>query len=174
MEGMPNRYAGSPDDRAALDAYVKLWRAAHAVEVNANRHLSDYNLTISQFGVLEALYHLGALSQRQLADKILRSSGNLTMVIDNLERDGLVRRDRDALDRRIMRVTLTDAGRDLIEQVLPRHVRGIREVFSAMTAEELEQLSVLTRKLGLAVGEAAAPDAGDRRARRARPATPSS
>ena len=69
--------------------------AAHAVEVNANRHLSDHNLTISQFGVLEALYHLGPLSQRQLADKILRSSGNLTMVIDNLERDGLVRRDAD-------------------------------------------------------------------------------
>ena len=108
MEAMPNRYAGSPEDRAALDAYVKLWRAAHAVEVNANRHLSDYNLTISQFGVLEAVYHLGPLSQRQLADKILRSSGNLTMVIDNLERDGLVRRDRDELDRRIMRVSLTE------------------------------------------------------------------
>ncbi len=169
MRVMPNRYAGSPDDRAALDAYVKLWRAAHAVEVNANRHLSDHNLTISQFGVLEALYHLGSLSQRQLADKILRSSGNLTMVIDNLERDGLVRRDRDELDRRIMRVSLTDAGRDLIGRVLPRHVQGIREVFSAMSPEELAQLSALTRKLGLAVNEAPAADPADRRSRRARP-----
>ncbi|GGK93216.1 MarR family winged helix-turn-helix transcriptional regulator [Deinococcus radiotolerans] len=164
---MPNRYAGSPEDRAALDAYVKLWRAAHAVEVNANRHLSDYNLTISQFGVLEALYHLGPLSQRQLADKILRSSGNLTMVIDNLERDGLVRRDRDELDRRVMRVSLTEAGSTLIEQVLPRHVRGIREVFGAMTPEELAQLSALTRKLGRAVGSAGPREPEGRRARRA-------
>ncbi|GGM29647.1 MarR family transcriptional regulator [Deinococcus arenae] len=172
MEAMPNRYAGSPEDRAALDAYVKLWRAAHAVEVNANRHLSDYNLTISQFGVLEALYHLGPLSQRQLADKILRSSGNLTMVIDNLERDSLVRRDRDELDRRIMRVSLTEPGRALIGRVLPRHVTGIREVFSVMTPDELAQLSALTRKLGLALGDHpvnAASDTEPRRTRRARP-----
>ena len=170
MRAMPNRYAGSPDDRAALDAYVKLWRAAHAVEVNTNRHLSDHNLTISQFGVLEAVYHLGPLSQRQLADKILRSSGNLTMVIDNLERDGLVRRDRDELDRRIMRISLTDEGRALIEQVLPRHVQGIREVFSAMHPDELAQLSVLTRKLGLALNDLN-EDRGARRPRRTRPPT---
>ncbi|MBZ9712057.1 MarR family winged helix-turn-helix transcriptional regulator [Deinococcus multiflagellatus] len=148
---MPNRYAGSPDDRAALDAYVKLWRAAHAVEVSANRHLAEYGLTISQFGVIEAVYHLGPLSQRQLAEKILRSSGNLTMVIDNLERDGLVRRDRDPHDRRIMRVSLTPAGQKLIERILPRHVQGIRDVFSVLTPEETAQLSRLTRKLGRAL-----------------------
>ncbi|GGR79561.1 MarR family winged helix-turn-helix transcriptional regulator [Deinococcus sedimenti] len=171
---MPNRYAGSPEDRAALDAYVKLWRAAHAVEVNANRHLSDYNLTISQFGVLEAIYHLGALSQRQLADKILRSSGNLTMVIDNLERDGLVRRDRDELDRRVMRVSLTDMGRTLIEQVLPGHVQGIRAVFSSMSPEDLAHLSALTRQLGRALSDPAPQDPEQRRGRRARPGPASS
>ena len=89
---MSTRYSGSAEEKAALDAYIKVWRAAHAMEVRANRHLSAHNLTISQFGVLEALHHLGPLSQRQLADKILRSSGNLTMVIDNLESDGLVGR----------------------------------------------------------------------------------
>ncbi|MVN87215.1 MarR family transcriptional regulator [Deinococcus sp. HMF7620] len=148
---MPNRYAGSPDERAALDAYVKLWRASHAVEVSANRHLADHGLTVSQFGVIEALYHLGPLSQRQLADKILRSSGNLTMVIDNLERDGLVRRDRDPADRRIMRVSLTPQGQALIERILPAHVEGIRAVFGVLNPEELAQLTRLTRQLGLAL-----------------------
>ena len=62
---MPTRYAGTTDERAALDAYIKLWRAAHAAEVAAHRHLADHGLTISQFGVLEGLYHLGPLSQRQ-------------------------------------------------------------------------------------------------------------
>lgn len=146
---MPTRYAGLPEERAALDAYIKLWRAAHAVEVAANRHLADHGLTVSQFGVLEALYHLGPLSQRQLADKILRSSGNLTMVINNLERDGLVRRERDEQDRRVMNVFLTPEGQALITCVLPDHVRGIREVFSGLTPEELNQLAALTRKLGL-------------------------
>ncbi|WP_034383534.1 MarR family winged helix-turn-helix transcriptional regulator [Deinococcus sp. YIM 77859] len=153
---MPTRYPGSPEERAALDAYIKLWRAAHAVEVAANRHLADHGLTVSQFGVLEALYHLGPLSQRQLADKILRSSGNLTMVIDNLERGGLVRRERDPQDRRVMKVFLTPQGETLVARVLPNHVRGIRELFTALTAEELEELATLTRKLGRSlVGDAA-------------------
>jgi len=53
---MPTRYAGSAQERAALGAYIKLWRAAHRVETAANRHLADVDLTTSQFGVLEALY----------------------------------------------------------------------------------------------------------------------
>lgn len=146
---MPTRYSGTPEERRALEAYIKLWRAAHAVEVAANRHLAAYDLTISQFGVIEALYHLGPLSQRQLADKILRSSGNLTMVIDNLERDQLVRRDRDPVDRRVVNVSLTPGGEALIESVLPQHVRGIHDVFTILTPEELIQLAALTRKLGL-------------------------
>ena len=146
---MPTRYSGPVEERTALDAYIKLWRAAHAVEVAANRHLGDHGLTTSQFGVIEALYHLGPLSQRQLADKILRSSGNLTMVIDNLERDGLVRRERDAQDRRVVNVFLTEVGEALVSRVLPAHVRGIREVFGVLDPAEVAQLAALTRKLGL-------------------------
>lgn len=150
---MPTRYAGSPEERAALDAYIKLWRAAHAVEVTANRHLAGHGLTISQFGVIEALYHLGPLSQRQLADKILRSSGNLTMVIDNLERDGLVRRERNPQDRRVVNVFLTPQGEALVTRVLPDHVRGIRDVFAGLTPQELGQLAALTRRLGRGLGD---------------------
>ena len=166
---MPNRYAGTPEERTALDAYVKLWRAAHAVEVVANRHLAAYGLTTSQFAVIEALYHLGPMSQRLLADKILRSSGNLTMVIDNLERDGLVHRERMATDRRVVNVTLTTQGEALITQLLPDHVQGIAEVFSVLEPEETEQLTAITRKLGLALqgrldDEAVAVKARTRRA----------
>ena len=149
---MPSHYAGDAQQRAALDAYIKLWRAAHLVEAGANRHLADYDLTTSQFAVLEAVYHLGPLSQRQLGHKILRSSGNLTMVIDNLEKAGLVRRERNVTDRRVMNVTLETAGRTLIERVLPPHVEGIVEVFAGLSESELAQLASLTRKLGLSLG----------------------
>lgn len=165
---MPNRYAGSPEDRAALDAYVKLWRSAHAVEVATNRHLADHHLTVSQFAVIEALYHVGPLSQRGLADKILRSSGNLTMVIDNLERDGLVIRERATDDRRVMIVSLTPHGRQVIERVLPEHVRGIREVFELLEPHELQQLCDLTRKLGMGLN--ARTGGGNRTGRRERAA----
>lgn len=156
MERMPTSYAGNDQQRAALGAYIKLWRAAHLVEMEANRHLADFDLTISQFGVLEALYHLGPMNQRQLASKILRSSGNLTMVIDNLERADLVRRERSEQDRRVTNVSLTAAGHELITRVLPPHVEGVVSVFSALSEDELAQLSALTRKLGLALS---APEA---------------
>lgn len=151
MEHMPTKYAGGDQERAALDTYIKLWRAAHLVETQANRQLARFDLTISQFGVLEALYHLGPLSQRALAHKILRSSGNLTMVIDNLEKTQLVRRDRSERDRRVMIVSLTPAGRELTAQVLPPHVESVVKVFSPLSQKELGQLSNLARKLGLAL-----------------------
>ncbi|ULH16418.1 MarR family transcriptional regulator [Deinococcus sp. KNUC1210] len=150
---MPTRYTGTDTEKAALDAYIKVWRAAHAMEVRANKHLALHNLTISQFGVLEALYHIGPLSQRQLADKILRSSGNLTMVIDNLERDGLVQRERDLKDRRIMTVSLTERGLELIHSLIPQHIQNVMQVFSALTPEELSQLAELSKRLGLSLVE---------------------
>ncbi len=157
---MPTKYAGTLEEREALSAYIKLWRAAHLVEQVANRHLAHHTLTTSQFAVLEALYHLGPLSQRQLADKILRSSGNLTMVIDNLEKAGWVRRERSGRDRRVVTVSLSEAGRALILKVLPTHVAGIVEVFSSLTQQELTQLSDLSRKLGLALSGEASASAG--------------
>ncbi|WP_045233465.1 MarR family transcriptional regulator, partial [Deinococcus pimensis] len=78
---MPTHWEGTPDERRALDAYIKLWRASHAVEGRANRHLAAHGLSLSQFSVLEALHFLGPLSQRALAAKVLRSHGNLTVVI---------------------------------------------------------------------------------------------
>lgn len=168
---MGNRYvAGTPEQQRALDAYIKLWRASQAAESAAHRHLADHQLTISQFGVLEAVHHLGPLSQRQLADKILRSSGNLTMVIDNLERDGLVVRERGKHDRRVMMVHLTPEGRTLVESILPRHVAGLSELFSVLSEEELGDLARLTRKLGLSLAERDQATQGTRRPRRARPA----
>lgn len=167
---MANRYvAGTPEEQRALDAYIKLWRASQAAETTAHKHLTDHQLTISQFGVLEAIYHLGPLSQRQLAEKILRSSGNLTMVIDNLERDGLVVRQRAKLDRRVMIVNLTAEGEALVETILPGHVAGIREIFAVLTEEELDDLARISRKLGLALTERASEAQGARRLRRARP-----
>ncbi|RJF73289.1 MarR family transcriptional regulator [Deinococcus cavernae] len=148
---MPSRYPGTQEEKRALAAYVKLSRAAQAMETAAHRHLAAHNLTISQFGVLEALLHLGPLSQRRLAEKILRSSGNLTMVIDNLERDGLVTRERDPNDRRVMIVTLTATGESLIRNILPTHVEGLTSLFSALEPEEVQELAYLTRKLGLSL-----------------------
>lgn len=146
---MPTHWEGDAEERRALDAYIKLWRAAQAVESRANRHLADHGLSLSQFSVLEALHFLGPLSQRVLAAKILRSGGNLTLVVDNLEKMGLVRRERGLKDRRVVTVHLTEEGGRKIADLLPGHVRGIVNVFAVLSPEEQETLARLSRKVGL-------------------------
>ena len=147
---MSTHYQGSARERRALDSYIKLSRAAAAVEARVNRHLGDHGLTISQFGVLEALFHLGPLSQGQLAAKILKSSGNLTLVVDNLVKRGLVERRRDATDRRVVKVALERAGRRLISELFPHHVERVVAAFASLSSQQQTDLATLCRHLGLA------------------------
>jgi MarR family 2-MHQ and catechol resistance regulon transcriptional repressor len=147
---MGTHYQGTAEEKLALDSYIKLARAAESVGRRVNDHLQEVRLTTSQFGVLEALYHRGPMQVGQLGEKILKSSGNMTLVIDNLEKRGLVRRDRREDDRRCVEVYLTAEAGELIEQLLPGHVAGIVAAFAVLTAEEQATLAALCRKLGLA------------------------
>ena len=87
---MPKKFKGTPAQERALSAYVKLERAAGAAFAYARIGLEEEGLTLSQFAVLEALYHVGPQCLGDLARRILTSSGNLTLVIDNLRKRGLV------------------------------------------------------------------------------------
>ncbi len=146
---MGTHYQGPPAEVRALDAYIKLTRAAESVSARVAAAYADAGLTDGQFGALEALYHLGPLVQRTLADKLLRSSGNITLVIDNLERRGLVRRERSTTDRRCITVHLTDEGRRLIRRLFPRQVARLVAEFAILTPAEQDELGRLCRKLGL-------------------------
>ena len=143
-------YKGKPQESRALDAYVKLMRAADSVTARVNRQLDAAGLTISQFGVLEALYHLGPLVLSDLARKILKTSGNLTMVVDNLEKRALAERCPDPADRRFRRVSITPRGRKLIAGIFPAPAREITQAQSPLTPPEQETLASLCRKLGRA------------------------
>ena len=140
-----------PDQEAQiLKLYTQLMRATSAVTERLHRHLLDYKLSISQFGVIEALYHLGPLCQKDIGDKILKTSGNITLVIDNLEKRELVKREKDPDDRRRMTVRLTASGHELIEKVFPDHSKIALRIFSVLEPEEQCSLSLLLKKLGKA------------------------
>ena len=148
---MPSHYKGSPEDLLALDAFIKLNRSVNAVQGRLLPTLQkDFGLTESQFAIMEAVYHLGPLPQGELCRKILRSGSNVTTVVDNLERDGLVRRERDSADRRIQIVHLTERGRELLDRALPIHVQRVRAVMDVLDPGELRELARLCRKLGRA------------------------
>jgi MarR family 2-MHQ and catechol resistance regulon transcriptional repressor len=145
---MPTHYAGTAVERRALNAYITLMRASDSVTARLQPRLDAARLTTCQFGVLEVLHHLGPQPQGRLGLKLLRSGGNITMVVDNLERRGLVRRERGREDRRTVTVRLRDAGRRLIARIFPRHVRAIVHEMDTLSARELETLRALCRKLG--------------------------
>ena len=146
---MPTHYEGSPKVVMALDTYIKLTRAADSFNARMMGRGALEDLTISQFGVLEVLYHLGPMCQGTISQKLLKSTGNMTLVIDNLEKHGLVQRVRSSEDRRMIMIELTAAGREKIERVFPEHARQISEEMSVLTAEEQVELGRLCRKLGL-------------------------
>jgi MarR family 2-MHQ and catechol resistance regulon transcriptional repressor len=146
---MQKRIGADNKEARALGTYVKLMRAAESITSRVHKHLAVVGLSVSQFGILEALYHLGPLSQKDLGRKILRSSGNITMVIDNLEKRRLVSRKRDDADRRFFIVHLTDEGQKLIRQIFPPHAALITRELSMLSAKDQERLGNLCKKIGL-------------------------
>jgi MarR family 2-MHQ and catechol resistance regulon transcriptional repressor len=145
---MIKRFKGTLAQERALSAYVKLERAASAAFAYARVGLEEEGLTLSQFAVLEALYHLGPLFLGDLARRILTSSGNLTLVVDNLQKRGLVKRKQQGKDKRFILAAITPAGRKLIARIFPEHARRITEIMARLKPDEQQKLGDLCRKLG--------------------------
>jgi MarR family 2-MHQ and catechol resistance regulon transcriptional repressor len=145
---MPTHYSGTRAEMRTLDTFIKLTRCTNSLFTRLSERNSLGDITPSQFAVLEALYHLGSMTQGEVSTKVLKSGSNMTTVIDNLERDGLVRRERDAKDRRVTNVHLTEAGSGKVEAVFPGHVAALVEEFSVLSASEQLTLGELCKKLG--------------------------
>ena len=145
---MPTRFPGTRAEKRTLDTFIKLTRCTNSLLTRLAERNTTGDLTYSQFAVLEALYHLGPLSQGEVSQKVLKSGSNMTTVIDNLERDGLVRRERDTNDRRVVHIHLTEAGKGKIEAVFPNHVAALVDEFRVLSASEQETLGELCKTLG--------------------------
>jgi MarR family transcriptional regulator, 2-MHQ and catechol-resistance regulon repressor len=148
MKTMPTHFRGTPQEVLALDTFIKLTRATNSLMSRLAAHEALGDLTQSQFGVLETLFHLGPLSQTEICGKLLKSGGNITLVIDNLEKRSWVRRDADPEDRRTTIVSLTPAGEALIREVFPLHLQAIVAEMGALLPEEQKLLAQLCKKLG--------------------------
>jgi MarR family transcriptional regulator, 2-MHQ and catechol-resistance regulon repressor len=146
---MPTHYQGTPQEIMALDTFIKLTRAMNSLMNRVVAHETLGDLTVSQFGVLETLLHLGPLSQTEICAKQLKSGGNTTMVVDNLEKRGWVRRQTSAEDRRITIVHLTPAGETLIREIFPRHAAAIAAEMAMLSPQEQLQFGALCKKLGM-------------------------
>jgi MarR family 2-MHQ and catechol resistance regulon transcriptional repressor len=147
---MATKYRGGDREERALTTFIRLTRSVDAVvERTFGRAPLPEGMTLTQFGVLEALFHLGPLCQSELGKKILKTKGNISMVVDHLASAGLVDRRRNREDRRYQEVYLTQEGRERIASYFPRYARALADEFEVLTAREQELLGQLCRKLGL-------------------------
>lgn len=132
--------------RLAAFTMVAFRRAERAISSCEGEVIKKNGLTPMQFGVLDVLYSKGPLHINEIIDAMLSTSGNMTVVIKNMERDGLVHRETDPNDRRSGLVSLTDKGEQLIASILPQHIALLEEIFGILTAQEQRQLIQILKK----------------------------
>jgi MarR family 2-MHQ and catechol resistance regulon transcriptional repressor len=159
-ESTTERWVDEPATRTWSDEEeraLRLWIALARCYVTFSRavacKVAEYDLTAPQFGVLEALYHVGPLSLGDLAEKLLVTGGNVTYVMDRLEAQDLVSRERSGDDRRVVRAHLTTKGRATIEAVFPGHVGFVRSLVDNLDPADQDTLRDLLKKLGKGITE---------------------
>jgi MarR family 2-MHQ and catechol resistance regulon transcriptional repressor len=152
-QSAPERPAPPADEERALRLWIALARCYATFARAVSARIMEYGLTTPQFGVLEALYHLGPLPLGELAEKLLVTGGNITYVMDRLEEQGLVIRERSAQDRRVVRARLTEVGESLVAEFFPRHATAIADLASELDPDEQEALRRLLKRLGKGIAE---------------------
>lgn len=138
-----------------VKAYVKLVRSSEALHSQVSRGLAVEGLSASQFSTLKVLRIYGRLSQRDIAKLILKSDGNITVLVDNLESMELVTRDRDKKDRRVVYVQLTAKGEKFFDELYPSHISRIKESMQALSESDCSVLLELLEKIFPNLPEAA-------------------
>jgi DNA-binding MarR family transcriptional regulator len=127
--------------------WVRLAMTFNVVYQEIKHELSEEHFTVPQFEIISCLDRKTGLSLSEIAERLLVSGGNVTGIIDRLERDGYVHRVRDKVDRRIVRALLTEKGFGLYKSFLPRYKEVMHRINSGLTLEERKQLQRLLKKL---------------------------
>ncbi|MDO7905918.1 MarR family transcriptional regulator [Paenibacillus sp. JX-17] len=133
----------------SLNLFVVLARAYNSVTSRTNRDIQSHGLNTTEFGVLDLLYYRGPQPLQKIGEKVLISSGNITYVVDKLQKKNLLVRRASQDDRRVIFAELTEEGRHFFEQIYPQHHRVIMDTVDGLSREEKEQAVELLKKLGL-------------------------
>ena len=137
----------------ALTTWVKLARAYNSFNKKSIENIRKFKLTQPQFAVIEILGHLGPLKVGELCNKMFVTGGNMTLVLDNIEKLGYLERIQCKEDRRAILIQLTPQGKILFDQVFKHHAEHIIKLMSVLSANEQKLLGDLLKKLGLSVSK---------------------
>ena len=149
MSKINERYG--PQTELALDTWVKLARAFSTFNKKTSENIRAFGLTLPQFSVIEALGHKGPLKVGEICEKMLVSGGNMTLVLDNLEKHNLVERVHSREDRRAIIIRLTKEGEELFNKIFGEHAEYISNLMSVLSEDEQKKLGGILKKLGKSV-----------------------
>lgn len=133
----------------SLKLFIVLSRALESVKKEVIKDIKRYQLNLTEFGVLEFLYHKGNQPIQLIGKKVLLASSSITYVVDKLEEKGLLERIACPNDRRVIYGQLTEAGEALMDDIFPKHEEAMIEIFSSLTSEEKIEAITLLKKIGL-------------------------
>ncbi len=136
-------------EQPAIRAWRSFLRAKAEVGRVVHRAVREHGLTGAQLGILRVLADAGSegVKLNRISQQLCVTSGNVTGLIDHLEKAGHLERVPHPEDRRITLAVLTPAGRKLFEHVQPSHAARIRSVMSALTTKEQGALADLLARI---------------------------
>lgn len=129
-----------------MAVYISMSRVINTLRRENNKLILKHNLTLGQFAVMEALYSKGRLSTGEVMEKILSTSGNIPVIVKNLEKDGFITRKQDESDKRRFILDLTDKGKDLMDEIVPENLKFMDELISLWDDDDKEELIILMNK----------------------------
>ncbi|WP_217587726.1 MarR family winged helix-turn-helix transcriptional regulator [Lentibacillus saliphilus] len=132
----------------SLKLFVVLTRALEAIEKHVTADIKNQGINLTEFSVLELLYHKGEQPIQKIGQKILLSSSSMTYVIDQLEKKQWLTRQACPKDRRVTYAVITPAGKELMDGIFPKHVEAIHHIMGGLNTDEKELMIEQLKKLG--------------------------
>lgn len=133
--------------QSALDLWERLSKAYDKVRKVQSKQMFEQKLTTPQFGVLEILHKMGPVPLKRISEEMMVTGANITCVVDNLEKEGFVKRIPSKEDRRVIHADLTAQGRVKIESILPAYADSMVAVIGSLSDHEQKELTRLLNKL---------------------------
>ncbi|GIN59977.1 MarR family transcriptional regulator [Lederbergia ruris] len=136
------------DEELSLKLFVVLTRALDSIKKRVEENIKGLGLNTTEFAVLELIYHKGDQPIQKIGEKVLIASSSITYVVDKLEKKKLLERKPCPKDRRITFAAITTEGKELMDDVFPKHTLAIQEILAGLDVDEKKQLIEQLKKLG--------------------------
>jgi MarR family transcriptional regulator, 2-MHQ and catechol-resistance regulon repressor len=127
--------------------FLLLMQTSKAIQDRIRDEMSKNKLSITEFSVLEVLFYQGKQTIQQIGNRILISSGSMTYVIDKLEQKDIIKRNDCREDRRVIHITLTAEGMEMLENIMPKYQDMVDSIFGDLTDDESQLLVNLLKKV---------------------------